>query len=80
MENTTRQGNLRGELAEGATDGTYRKIVRDRGGVVEDTTYQQRADLADVFYGLHETPVKNLGDGTSERTPNYRDSASWRLT
>ena len=80
MENTTRQGNLRGELAEGATDGSYKKVIRDRGGVVEDTTYQQRTDMADVFYGIHEAPIKELGDGTSARTPNFRPTAPWRLT
>lgn len=80
MENTSRQGNLRGELAEGATDGSYKKVIRDRGGVVEDTTFQQRQDMADVWYGIHETPVKELGDGTSAATPNYRSTLPWRTT
>lgn len=80
VENTSRQHNLRGELAEGATDGSYRKITRNRGGEVESTTFDQRRDLADVFYGIHEAPVKQLGDGTSDRTPDYVATPPWRLT
>lgn len=67
-------------LAEGATDGSYKKAVRDRGGEVESTTYEERRDLADVFYGIHETPEKNIGDGTRARTPNYQATPPWRLT
>jgi hypothetical protein len=80
MENTERQGNMRGEFVEGATDGSYKKVVRDRGGQVESTTFQQRQDLADVWYGIHEQAVKQVGDGTSGSTPNYERTAPWRLT
>lgn len=79
MENTSRQGNLRGELAEGATDGSYKKIVRDRGGQIDPGTYEQRRDLADVWWGIHEAPVKQLGDGTSDRTVDYVPTSPWRL-
>lgn len=78
MENNSR--DQLSELAEGATDGTYKKVVRDRGGVVEATTYEQRQDLSDTWFGIHETNHKNLGDGTRRSTPNYESTAPWRLT
>lgn len=78
MENNSR--DQLSELAEGATDGTYKKVVRDRGGVVEATTYEQRQDLSDTWFGIHETALKNLGDGTRRSTPNYEGTAPWRLT
>ena len=57
------------ELCEGSTDGKYRKIVMDRGGVVEDTTYRARCDLTDGWYGIHEAPSKMTPDGMRVRTP-----------
>lgn len=79
MENTSRQYNMRGELAAGATDGTYKKVTRNRGGEVESTTYDQRRDLSDTWFGIHEAPVKQLGDGTSDVTPDFVPTPSWRL-
>lgn len=78
MENTSR--DMLADLVEGATDGTYKKVVRDRGGVVEDATYQQRQDMSDVWFGIHETDPKNIGDGQRRSTPNYRGTGNWRLT
>lgn len=78
MENTSR--DMVANLAEGATDGSYKKVVRDRGGVVESTTYEERQDLSDVWFGIHESPEKNLGDGTRGRTPDFGATAPWRLT
>lgn len=65
----TRSANA--ELHEGLTDGAYKKVVRDRGGFPEGTTYQSRRDLADTWYGLHETPVKVSPDGLPLPTPNF---------
>lgn len=62
--------SMNADLAEGATDGSYKKVVRDR-GQAEETTLRQRADLYDVWYGIHETPIKTLGDGRETLTPNY---------
>jgi hypothetical protein len=59
------------ELSEGMTDGKYKKVITDRGGVVEGTTYQDRQDLADVWHGIHEAPVKVLPDGLRTSTPNF---------
>lgn len=69
MENTSRNKNA--ELAEGMSDGLYRKVVTDRGGVVDPATYQARRDLSDIYFGIHETRVKTLPDGTIHATPGY---------
>lgn len=34
------------ELAQGATDGSYKQVVKDRGGVVEMATYDSHRDLS----------------------------------
>jgi hypothetical protein len=64
-------GSMTGSLAEGATDGTYKKVVRDRGGVVEPGTYAARSQMDDMYYGFHEAQDKILGDGTMHTTPDY---------
>ena len=57
------------DLAEGMSDGKYKKMVQDRGGQVDEATYMDRAALSDVWYGMHEAPVKVLPDGTLHVTP-----------
>lgn len=71
--------SLTAELNEGLTDQKYKKINRDRGGVVEPTTYGERQDLNDVWYGMHETPVKRRPDGLTVRTPGYVANAPAHL-
>jgi hypothetical protein len=66
------QRSLSDELAEGRTDGVYKKVIRDRGGFPEDTTARARNDLADTWYGIHEDPTKVDQDGRVVRTPNFR--------
>ncbi len=66
------QRGLSAELAEGSTDGVYKKVIRDRGGFPEDTTAHARNDLADTWYGIHEDANKVNQDGRPVRTPNYR--------
>ncbi|MBD0734104.1 hypothetical protein BGM09_01335 [Streptomyces sp. CBMA29] len=58
------------ELAEGMTDGTWKKAVRERGGIVEPTTYRAREDLAPVWYGIAEAQTKTDPFGRTVRTPN----------
>ena len=58
------------ELEEGMTDGKYRKVVMDRGGIVEDSTWHSRCDLTDGWYGLHEAQEKMTPDNMRVRTPN----------
>jgi hypothetical protein len=61
------------------TDGKYKKVITDRGGVVEGTTYQDRMLLADVWHGIHEAPVKVLPDGLRTSTPNFVATPAARL-
>ncbi len=67
--NTSRSQNA--ELAEGMSDGKYKKVVTDRGGQVDPATYDDRRDLADVHFGIHEARTKVLGDGTLHVTPDF---------
>lgn len=68
-ENSSRSQNA--ELAEGMSDGKYKKVVTDRGGVVDAATWQERSQLDDVWHGIHEARTKVLGDGTVHTTPDY---------
>lgn len=67
--NSSRSQNA--ELAEGMSDGKYKKVVTDRGGVVDPATYAERRDLSDAHFGIHEARTKVLGDGTVHVTPDY---------
>jgi len=68
-ENIARSMN--GDLAEGMSDGKYKKVVRDRGGVIDGATYVNRAALDDLYYGIHESRTKVLPDGTTHSTPDF---------
>ena len=70
---------LAGDLADGLTDGAYKKINRDRGGNIDPATYNARRDLNDVWYGVHETAVKQRPDGGPVRTPTYVPNPPARL-
>lgn len=58
-------------LSEGSTDGKYKKIVANRDGAVDPATYENRADLSDQWFGIHEKQVKVTPDGLLHATPNY---------
>lgn len=58
------------DLAEGMSDGKYKKVVMNRANA-EPTTYADRRDLDDTWYGIHETSVKVLPDATVHVTPDY---------
>ena len=60
-----------GDLELGMTDGSYRRIVKDRGGVVESTTWEARANLHDAYHGLHEAPTMHTPDGAHTHSPYY---------
>lgn len=62
---------MNNSLSEGSTDGKYKKIVTDRDGVIDAATYENRADLNDQWYGLHEKQVKVTPDGLLHATPRY---------
>ena len=67
--NSTRSCNA--DLAEGMSDASFKKVVADRGGVVDAATYAARAQLDDLYYGIHEAGVKHLPDGTFHATPDF---------
>lgn len=62
------------ELQRGMVDGTYKEVVRDRGGFVEATTTDARSELNDIWFGIHETRVKRLPDGRTFNDPYCVDS------
>jgi len=60
------------DLEEGMSDGKYKRVTPNRGGVTEgDLLYRDRKDLADVWYGIHEVQEKSLPDTTVNRTSNH---------
>lgn len=59
------------DLHLGAVEGSYKLVIKDRGGVVETGTARARADLDDTWYGIHEAPLKQSGDGVVASTPNF---------
>lgn len=64
--------SMNADLNEGMTDGKYKKVVQDRGGFVEPTTYEDRKDLSTTWYGgIYEESNKIRPDGKVVRTPNY---------
>lgn len=67
--------SMNSELSEGMTDGKYKKVVRDRGGVVDAGTLTERADLDDRYFGIHEKQVKVAPDGLLHATPDYERTA-----
>lgn len=74
--NQTRSQNA--ELAEGMSDGKYKKVVMDRANA-EPTTYESRRDLNDTYYGIHEVNPKVLPDGTVNATPSFVETPPARL-
>jgi hypothetical protein len=63
--------SMNADLHEGATDGKYKKVVQNRGGVVEGATWAEREDLYDPWYGIHEIQPKVVPSNGSAYTPDY---------
>ena len=64
--------SMNGDLAEGMSDGKYKKVATaERGGVIDPATYLNRGALDDLYYGVHEAQTKVLSDGTVHTTPDY---------
>lgn len=63
--------SMTADLNEGATDGKYKKVIRDRGGFVDPATTKARLDLDSHYYGIHEEQVKVRPDGKIVTTPNF---------
>lgn len=64
--------SMNAELDSGLTDGSYKKVVRDRGGIeIDADTQQSRRDLHDLYYGIHEAEVKQAPTRGDVRTQAY---------
>ena len=64
--------SMNADLEEGMSDGKYKKIVMNRGGVTEGRLfYEIREPMYDMWYGIHETPEKRFPDGTRSQTPYF---------
>lgn len=61
--------NINDELVEGITDGTYKKVIRDRGGAVETGFWDARRQLSVKGYGIVESPEKVCPCGDEVTTP-----------
>lgn len=57
--------SMNGALADGMTDGTYKKLTRDRGGFVESTTQEAREMLNRDTIAYQESGFKQQPDGTT---------------
>jgi hypothetical protein len=64
--------SMTAEMETGAIEGRYKQVVKDRGGFVETGTYENRRDLHDIYYGVHECDEKELPTGGRARTQAYR--------
>jgi hypothetical protein len=59
------------DFDEGLTDGRYKKVVQNRGGVVENGAWESRQDLSVKLYGIVEAGRKVLpGTDLEVVTPN----------
>ena len=63
--------SMNASLSEGSTDGKYKKINPDRDGQIDPGTAENRLDLNDQWYGIHEKQVKIAPDGLLHATPNF---------
>lgn len=61
-------------LSEGSTDGKYKKVVQNRDGVIDRATVENRLDLDDNWYGIHEKRVKVTPDGLLHATPLFEQT------
>jgi hypothetical protein len=67
--------SLNGALAQGMSDNSAKKLVMDRGGIVEDGTWEARSHLGPNF-DIREEIDKPLPDGTHRTAPLYGTGAT----
>ena len=69
--------SVNADLHEGLTDGSYKKVIQNRGGFVDKvSTARTRSTLNDRYFGIHETPYKTSPDGVNLPTPNFVPTAA----
>ncbi len=59
------------ELNLGMTEGGFKQVNKDRGGVVEPLTADIRLDLDHKYYALSEAPSFRTPDGPSMVSPYH---------
>lgn len=70
-------------LNRGITEGSYKSVAPDRGGVVESSYMEMRESLDGVWHGIGERPVKYVyGRCVDAATVDYLpteapDSTKW---
>jgi hypothetical protein len=65
------QRSMNQDLETGMVEGSYKMVVKDRGGLVESTTWEARQSLADIWHGIHECPSMHTPDGLHTHDPNF---------
>lgn len=66
--------SMNAELDAGATDGRWKKGVRDRGGEVDPLTMHMRDELVPSFYDIREKgPVKDVPTRGDRVVPYYTE-------
>lgn len=68
---TAPQRSCNSELEEGMTDGTFKKVVMNRGGFPDELTGAVRRQFDDIWHGIHEMNPKIGPDGLTVSTPYY---------
>lgn len=62
-------GSCTSDFKLGSVDGSYKQVVKDRGGVVETLTYEARKDLSVSLYGIVECADKETPMSGPYRSP-----------
>lgn len=68
--------SMNGELTEGMSDGTQKKVTRDRGGFVEQTTPEIRMELNDRLLNIEPDSYSHSPDGTQRYSRGTRQAYS----
>ena len=66
-----RQRSMNADLELGMVEASYKQVVKNRGGIVENTTYEARQNLADIWHGVHECPAMHTPDGLHTHSEYY---------
>jgi hypothetical protein len=73
--------SMNSDLNRGITEGSYKTVAPDRGGVVESSYLEMRESLDDVWHGIHERPIKYVyGRCIETTTPDYLPTAAPDMT
>lgn len=59
------------ELEFGMVEGSYKSVIKDRGGEVAQATWNARASLSCIYYGIHEAPVMDTPDAQKMVSPYH---------